>query len=277
MEVVIPRDGFELVGDLLLPSTQAAYGMVMVGGSGASDRLNGGYFEPIRTHFVGHGVAVLSYDKRGVGASGGTWVDATLEDFAGDALAAAAFLKEALPSSVPIVVYGHSEGGWVALIAAAREPIRVDRIITTSCPGIPPGAQDRYAVAVEVAGSRDGDEVLAAYDRVMAAGDYATAAEILSAVPRLLDLLGALSEKEWGFLTRKQDYDPVRDALTIKCPWLAFYGAADRLVPVAQSVAAFTARATTVTIPRADHRLEIKGQLAPAVLDTVTDWLLSES
>ena len=276
MDVVVPRDGFELAGDLLLPSVEPLCGVVMIGGSGAADRVNGGYFEPIRTHLVGRGVAVLSYDKRGVGDSGGTWVHATLEDFADDALAATAALHAVLPPSVPTIVYGHSEGGWVALIAAAREPSRVDRIITTSCPGVTPGAQDRHAVAVEVADSRDGDEVLAAYDQVMAASHYASALGTLKAVPRLRNLLGELSEQEWAFLTRKQDYDPIRDADNITCPWLAVYGAADRLVPVAQSVAAFANRATTVTIPGADHRLQIEGRLAASFLDTVTEWLLSE-
>ncbi len=276
MEVVIRRDGFELVGDLLLPSEEPVCGVVMVGGSGATDRVNGGYFEPIRAHLVGRGVAVLSYDKRGVGASGGTWMGATLDDLADDALAAATVLHTALPPTMPTMIYGHSEGGWVALIAAARGSIRVAGIITTSCPGITPGAQDRYAVAIEVAGSHDGDEVLAAYDRVMAAADYATAAEILTAVPRLYDLLGELSEPEWAFFTRKQNYDPMGDADAIKCPWLALYGTADRLVQVAQSVAAFADRATTVTLPDADHRLQIEGLLAPALLDTVTEWLLSQ-
>src|SRR5947209_2031523 len=106
----------------------------MVGGSGASDRLNGGYFEPIREHLVGSGVAVVSYDKRGVGASGGAWMDATLPDLADDALATVGVLRAALPSSVPTAMYGHSEGGWVVLLAAAKEPALVDRLVTTSCP-----------------------------------------------------------------------------------------------------------------------------------------------
>jgi uncharacterized protein len=46
-------------------------GVVMVGGSGPSDRDNGTCFPPIRRHLTGAGIAVLSYDKRGVGGSSG--------------------------------------------------------------------------------------------------------------------------------------------------------------------------------------------------------------
>jgi len=52
---------------------KALAGVVLVGGSGSSDRDNGTYFPPIREHLVDAGIAVLSYDKRGVGSSSGDW------------------------------------------------------------------------------------------------------------------------------------------------------------------------------------------------------------
>lgn len=273
METLIPRDGFDLAADLVLPSAAPTGGVVMLGGSGASDRLNGGYFEPIRAGLVAHGLAVLSYDKRGVGASGGAWVDATLSGLADDAVAAVGVLRAAVPSGVPLAIYGHSEGGWLAIIAAARHPGLVDRIVTVSCPSVAPGVQDRYAIAGVVAGAPDADEVLAGYDRVFAADDYATAAETLAGVPTLAGLVGHLSEPEWRFLCRKQHYDPLPDALAVECPWLALYGSADRLVPVAESMAAFGARADVRVFPGANHRLQIGEELAPGCLEAIGAWL----
>jgi hypothetical protein len=41
----------------------------MIGGSGPTDRSNGGYFVSYRDQFTDDGIAVLWYDKRGVGES----------------------------------------------------------------------------------------------------------------------------------------------------------------------------------------------------------------
>ena len=67
------------------------------------------------------GVAVLRVDDRGVGGSTGSIKSSTSEDFAGDALAGVAFLKgrkEIDPRKIGLI--GHSEGGLIAPIAAAR-------------------------------------------------------------------------------------------------------------------------------------------------------------
>ncbi|QTR03017.1 hypothetical protein J7S33_29180, partial [Saccharothrix algeriensis] len=70
--------GVVLAGSLALPERGAPVpGVVMVGGSGPSDRDNDTHFPAIRRHLAGAGIAVLSYDKRGVGGSSGDWLDAT--------------------------------------------------------------------------------------------------------------------------------------------------------------------------------------------------------
>ena len=47
-------------------------------GSGPSDRDNDVLFPPIREHLLGAGIAVCSFDKRGVGGSAGSWLEAGL-------------------------------------------------------------------------------------------------------------------------------------------------------------------------------------------------------
>jgi hypothetical protein len=56
----------------------------MVGGSGRPTG-NDGFFDAVAAHLVRSGVAVLAYDKRGAGLSGGAWQSASLESLAGDA------------------------------------------------------------------------------------------------------------------------------------------------------------------------------------------------
>jgi hypothetical protein len=66
-DVTFSSGGAVLAGPLAVPGQDAASaGVVMVGGSGPSDRNNDTYFPPVRRHLVQAGIAVLSYDKRGV-------------------------------------------------------------------------------------------------------------------------------------------------------------------------------------------------------------------
>jgi pimeloyl-ACP methyl ester carboxylesterase len=65
---------------------------------------------------------VLRYDKRGVGQSGGRSETASLQDYADDVAAVVRFLrkrKDVDPDR--IVLFGHSEGALVSLIAASRD------------------------------------------------------------------------------------------------------------------------------------------------------------
>jgi pimeloyl-ACP methyl ester carboxylesterase len=75
-----------------------------------------------------HGIAVLAYDKRGVGQSGGSYpgeaaAPFTVDVLARDAQAAARFLAaqpEVDTSRVGLL--GDSQAGWIMALAAAREP-----------------------------------------------------------------------------------------------------------------------------------------------------------
>ena len=65
---------------------------------------------------------VLRYDKRGVGQSGGRSERVTLQDYADDLITVVNWLaKRQDVDPNRIVVAGHSEGGAVAMLAAARE------------------------------------------------------------------------------------------------------------------------------------------------------------
>ena len=115
-------------GDVMLAGTvwyledlKSQAGVVLIGGSGPTERSNGGYFDVLRDHLVAAGIAVLGYDKRGVGRSSGSWASATVDALAADAAAAMAALRsQPMVDEDAVGLFGHSEGGWVALRCAAR-------------------------------------------------------------------------------------------------------------------------------------------------------------
>ncbi len=103
--------------------------MLILGGPGPVDRdgntsdLRFDLYRTVAYALAEAGFAVLRYDKRGVGQSGGNLSLATLNDFVGDAEAALGALAKAAsvdPEALSIV--GHSEGGVIGGILATREP-----------------------------------------------------------------------------------------------------------------------------------------------------------
>lgn len=296
-----------LAGCLGLPAQAgpARAGVVLVGGSGATDRDNDTFFPPLRDHLLNAGTAVLSYDKRGVGASSGDWRAATLTDLAADASAALDFLRSQPEVEAHSVgFFGHSEGGWVVLRAAtARDDM--PWVVTNSCPGVSPAVQERHALAhhlrdahpgsqADVDADADAENTLALYDRLIEAGrrdaDFATAMHLVDAAgrpPGLAYYRADMDEHLWTFLKRKQDHDPTPDLIGLRCPHLAFFGGQDPLVPVADSLHVLGAalcrtgrsRRATLTVevlPEADHRLRLPGGgngPAPGYLDKLTRWL----
>jgi pimeloyl-ACP methyl ester carboxylesterase len=139
----IPSNGFSLAGTLSRPlQTSAARlpAVVLVGGSGPIDRdsLLAGIpiFGQIADALATAGYIVVRYDKRGVGQSGGRAEAASLADYADDARAAVKLLsdrKDVDPKRIAVI--GHSEGGLVALMAAAKDK-KIAAVALISTPGM---------------------------------------------------------------------------------------------------------------------------------------------
>lgn len=119
VEAVTVRNGdVVLKGTLMLPMTPGPHpAIVLAHGSGDATRNVGAWNQ----HFLRLGMAVLSLDKRGAGASGGDWHTSSLDDVAGDWLAGVALLKARTDIDPKrIGVHGSSQGGWTAPLMAAR-------------------------------------------------------------------------------------------------------------------------------------------------------------
>jgi pimeloyl-ACP methyl ester carboxylesterase len=105
--------------------------VLLLAGGGHADRddnvkqLAINLFPPLVRAFDEWGIATFRYDKRGVGASGGSYWSTGFHDRLADAVAAVGWLADQRPVDASrIYVLGHSEGALLALrLAAGAAPI----------------------------------------------------------------------------------------------------------------------------------------------------------
>ncbi len=118
-----------LAGTLTLPEGEGPFpALLLISGSGQQDRDEAiptvpGYrpFRQIADLLTRQGFAVLRYDDRGVGDSTGDALQATSADFADDAEAGLrALLADRNIDATRVGLLGHSEGGMIAAMIAAR-------------------------------------------------------------------------------------------------------------------------------------------------------------
>jgi uncharacterized protein len=133
-EVRFSNGDIQLAGTLTSPAIGARHpAVILVHGSGAENR---DYVLPFARFLVRRGMAVLGYDKRGVGGSTGDWSTASFEDLAGDVVAAFEYLKTRSDiDPMQIGLLGVSQAGWVMPIAAVRAP-EIAFLISVSGAGV---------------------------------------------------------------------------------------------------------------------------------------------
>jgi pimeloyl-ACP methyl ester carboxylesterase len=131
-EVVFKNGDVVLSGTLTLPVGQGPHpAIVMIHGAGPQTRRN-----TVDGWYAYHGIAYLSFDKRGVGKSTGDWREAGLSELADDVLAAMQFLRQRREiDGNQISIEGISEGGWVAPVVAARDS-KISSIILVVGPAL---------------------------------------------------------------------------------------------------------------------------------------------
>lgn len=120
------KDNIKIAGTLTLPRGGGKYPVVLlITGSGAQDRnetIAGHHpFLVLADHLTRNGIAVLRVDDRGVGGTDLGTLSVTSENFAEDVLAGVNYLKqrkEIDPKMIGLI--GHSEGGMIAPMVAAR-------------------------------------------------------------------------------------------------------------------------------------------------------------
>ncbi len=256
--------------------------IVILQGNGAVPRENR-FSKELEQQFAAAGYGVFVFDKRGVGDSGGTFSAYTsVEHLADDGLAAIhALIGRPDVLTGAIGIYGHSQGGYVALEMAARSR-DVAFVISVSGPGVTVNEQNIFTMEAEL--RRKGfsqPDIAEVYDYQRVLWTYYGTGLGKRAAQGLTD---QLISRPWfqklGFSAIVPDaasiptnlhyetlagtYDPALRAAKITVPVLSIFGAKDAVVPVAQSVrslmlayaAGNNENASFIVYPNAGHGIE---------------------
>jgi hypothetical protein len=259
-EIIVEHpDGFVLAGTLTLPDP-AQFGegphpvAVLISGSGQQDRdealLGHKPFLVIADHLTRNGIAVMRFDDRGVGGSGGleTLDTATSADFATDTLAVVNHLVtlDAIDRD-HIGLIGHSEGGLIAplvdtmteriafMVLMAGPGVRgealleVQRRLLSEAAGMSPEAIERQNAVIReaIAMLRDGASV-----RDLVNFALKRARELNPDLPLTDDQFRAAARGQFTMLASAWmryflDYDPAPALRQVSCRVLALNGTLD--------------------------------------------------
>jgi len=293
-DVTFQNGAISLAGRVYMPRVQGwVPGVVFTHGSGDAGRDNFRYAMEAE-YLADHGIAVLLYDKRGVGSSTGDWKTASFEDIAGDAVAAFKFLRSR-PGihSGRVGFRGASQSGYVLPIAAAREPA-VAFVVLLSPPMVTPYEQILFNIESELRAAEfsqpEIDEALtymrAGLDYVRTGEGWDTYAKLGTAAKetRWFEIAGGPDSKDDPMLSWLRmiiDFDVMPYAKKMKCPTLVFFAGHDRESPVDKAKpmieGLFAERAVSrnriVYYPDADHDLRVGKDLVPEYLPTLVGWI----
>lgn len=305
--VFIPSLGFT-IGATITPPPAAATGaasgaklpaIVLVAGAGSADRdeivANVPMFGQLSGALSDAGYFVVRYDKRGIGQSGGRAEAATIQDYAEDVVRVVEWLRKRPDiDDKRIALVGHSEGGFIAMLAASRLGDKCDALALVNAPGVPGRqfvlAQQRHALDL----SDDSAEVKAAkiqiQQRIL---DAVTTGAGWQGIPPAL-------QKQADTLWFKSliEFDPAAVMKKVKAPVLVLHGALDKVVDPSNAgeLAALasgrkekTAPLTkTVVLPSLNHLLvpATTGEISeypslavrtvsPEVATAISTWLAS--
>lgn len=308
-EVMYGNAAVKLAATLTLPRTAGPHpAVLLLTGSGAQDRnetvMGHRPFLVLADYLTRRGIAVLRADDRGVGGSGGNPANTGIEDVAADALSGVAFLKsrkEIDPARIGLI--GHSEGGGVAALAAARSR-DVAFIVLMAATGLP---GDQIVLRqVETLSKNAGvpPEMLAQslaiqrklFEVLKHEKDDAAALEKMLALlpeparlPKTAELRMMTSKSYRSIITT----DPADALKKVKVPVLALNGELDTQVQAGENLAAIAAAlekagnrdAITRELPGLNHLFQkaktgalseyrqIEETLNPAALEDIGEWI----
>ena len=305
--------GIKLAATLTIPPGKGPFpAVVLIVGSGPNDRdetvMGHRPFLVLSDYLTRKGIAVLRADKRGVGKSGGNLATATTADFATDAEAGVAYL-ESRPEidHHKIGLIGHSEGGIIAPMVAARNP-DVAFIVMMAGSGVP-GDEILAAQALlvsEAAGkSHETAENNATWEReilalVKGAKDGAVLEKkvrekLAGQVPqgRLAVQIKAISSPWFRYFI---EYDPATALGKVTCPVLAINGEKDLQVPPKQNLPAIRKALEaagnknveldellglnhlfqTAKTGAPSEYAEIEETMSPVALEKIASWILKQ-
>jgi pimeloyl-ACP methyl ester carboxylesterase len=241
--VIIPATGFNLGATLTRPGAGESSGagkasgarlpaVVLLSGAGVDDRDGFASGVPTLAQMAGAiadaGMLAVRYDKRGNGQSGGRSESATLSDYVEDVRGVVRWLEKR-PDVDPkrIAVVGHSEGAWVALLAASREK-RIAGVVSIAGPSTT-GAelvleQQRHALDQLKLSPEEREKRIALQKQIQAAVLTGKGWETVPAEFR--------KDADTPWFQSLLAFDPSKPVADVGQPILFVHGELDRQVPV---------------------------------------------
>ena len=302
-DVEFSSGDIRLSGTLIAPAARGKHpAIILVHGSGPQDRE---FILPWARFLVRHGVAVLGYDKRGVGGSTGDWNTASFEDLAGDVVAAFDYLKTRSEiDQSQIGLLGVSQAGWIMPLAANRAR-GVAFVISISGAAVSPAETTLDQAANEMTARGMKPQTVADIVALMKLqyrfartgegwNEYAAARDQLAA--RLGQppptMPGTPDHPSWQAIRRTYFYDPAPALRQLKVPMLALFGELDNNILAEKNRAALDAALkagghpdyTLRILARANHNqweatsgsnaeMPTLRRFVPEVLQHDRDWL----
>jgi pimeloyl-ACP methyl ester carboxylesterase len=293
----------QLAGTLITPAIDQRHpAVILVHGSGAENRE---FILPFARFLVRRGMAVLGYDKRGVGGSTGDWKTASFDVLAADVVAAFDYLKtrrDIDPGNVGLL--GVSQAGWIMPLAAVRAK-DLAFLISISGAGIPPAETTIDQAQNEMTAAGMKPETVSEIVGVMKLqyryaqtgqgwDEYAAARSALAArIGRAPDTIpGTPDHPYWQSIRQSYFHDPAPVLRQLQVPVLALFGELDNNIVAEKNRAAWETalkagghRDYTLTIlPRANHyqweaKIGSNAEMAslqrfvPSYFSTIEAWL----
>ena len=270
---------------------------VLVSGTGPIDRdvtlVGHALFRVLAHSLADAGIASLRFDKRGVGESEGDFSSAGPDDFVADVLGAMEYIvAQQRYAKERVGLIGHSEGGMVALTAAAKRPGTSFCVLLAS-PLLSGKDNLARSFALLARGSLQRDST---FDRYVSELGTLVEAErsgkaavpqtkllalAASLAPHIFNertqvILGANALSGAEFLSLLSSpcldtclsWDPSRVVPLVRCPVLVVYGTKDVQVPALENLAA--ARVLIDRLGRSDWVIREIGEMNHAFQRCVT-------
>ena len=223
--VTLSTDTGEIHGTLSVPDNASRTAVLIIAGSGPTDRNGNSSVTGIATNtykmladsLAAHGYASLRYDKRGIAASVAAGADEsqlTFDAYIDDAAAWAEWLA-ADERFDRVVLAGHSEGGLIALVAAKRSD-KVVAVVTLAGVGESIDATLRRQLSTQPEPYRT--ECMRIIDELKAGRT------VSDPMPELAALFRPSVQP---FLISQMRYEPATEARTLTQPLLVVQGTTD--------------------------------------------------
>lgn len=247
-----------LNGTLLSPLTSPQHVVLMIAGSGPTDRdgnnplgVKASTFRLLAEQLAQNGIATLRADKRGMFASAAAVPDAnavTINDYVDDVRSWITVITRRFPTAA-VWLLGHSEGGIVALAAAQEEALR--GVILVATPSRPPGAVLKEQLTANSQNPFFLEQGLAVID-ALEKGRHVDVSPLDPA------LQGLFHPAVQGFLIDLFAYHPAQMIAALTKPVLIIQGLRDLQVPAqeAHRLQRANPRAALVLLPDTNHVLK---------------------